>query len=110
MINSGNANACTASQGERDAEAMAVHTAKTLGLLPEEVLVCSTGIIGLPLPMDKIVTGIDDCTKVLDSSREGAREAAKAILTTDTFTKEIAVSLEIDGKQVTMVVWRRVLG
>jgi glutamate N-acetyltransferase/amino-acid N-acetyltransferase len=102
VINSGNANACTASQGERDAEAMAVHTAKTLGLLPEEVLVCSTGIIGLPLPMDKIVTGIDDCTKVLASSREGAREAAKAILTTDTFTKEIAVSLEIDGKQVTI--------
>ncbi|WP_320122310.1 bifunctional ornithine acetyltransferase/N-acetylglutamate synthase [uncultured Sphaerochaeta sp.] len=102
VINSGNANACTAEQGEKDAHAMAVHTAKTLGLQPEEVLVCSTGVIGLPLPMDKIVAGIDDCAKVLDASRSGASEAATAILTTDTFTKEVAVSLEIDGKQVTI--------
>lgn len=102
VINSGNANACTAEQGEKDAHAMAVHTAKALGLQPEEVLVCSTGVIGLPLPMDKIIKGIDDCANVLDSSRAGAEEAAKAILTTDTFTKEVAVSLEIDGKQVTI--------
>ncbi len=102
VINSGNANACTAEQGKRDAQDMALHTAKTLGLQPEEVLVCSTGVIGLPLPMDKIIKGIDDCAKVLDPSRTGAEEAAKAILTTDTFTKEVAVSLEIDGKQVTI--------
>ncbi len=102
VINSGNANACTAEQGEKDSHAMAVHTAKTLGLLAEEVLVCSTGVIGLPLPMDKIIAGIDDCAKVLDASRSGASEAATAILTTDTFTKEVAVSLEIDGKQVTI--------
>ncbi|MGH0052354.1 MAG: bifunctional ornithine acetyltransferase/N-acetylglutamate synthase, partial [Sphaerochaetaceae bacterium] len=100
VINSGNANACTAEQGEKDAETMAMHTAEILGLQKEAVLVCSTGVIGLPLPMDAITKGIDMCAKVLSEEEAGGTEAATAILTTDTFIKEVAVSLEIDGKQV----------
>ncbi len=102
VINSGNANACTGSQGKRDTEAMASYTAGVLGLSTEEVLVCSTGIIGLVLPMEKIERGIEQCSKVLSDDREGGHEAAKAILTTDTFVKEVAITLSVGGKQVTI--------
>jgi glutamate N-acetyltransferase/amino-acid N-acetyltransferase len=100
VVNSGNANACTALQGEQDAQAMAALAAKELGCTEEEVLVCSTGVIGVPLPMDKIEAGIKSCASVLSSTREAALEAAQAICTTDTFTKEVALELTIEGKPV----------
>ncbi len=100
VINSGNANACTAEQGLKDTEAMAEYAGSALGCKAEEVLVCSTGVIGVPLPMDKIKAGIDLCSKELGESREAAFEAALAICTTDTFTKEVAVSLQIEGRTV----------
>mgnify|MGYP001111042677 CR=1 FL=1 len=100
VINSGNANACTAKQGEDDAQAMAEYTAKQFGLDAQEVLVCSTGVIGVPLPMDKVFSGIELCAAELKDDRQGALEAAQAIMTTDTFSKEVAVSVEIEGKTV----------
>jgi glutamate N-acetyltransferase/amino-acid N-acetyltransferase len=102
VINSGNANACTAAQGDEDCRRMASLTAHTLSLKAEEVLVCSTGVIGVPLPMDRIEEGIEMSAKALDSSRQAADDAANAICTTDTFTKEVAVTLQIDGKTVTI--------
>ncbi|MGE4584320.1 MAG: bifunctional glutamate N-acetyltransferase/amino-acid acetyltransferase ArgJ [Sphaerochaeta sp.] len=100
VVNSGNANACTAAQGEEDTKSMASHVAALLSLQAEQVLVCSTGVIGVPLPMDKVLTGIDLCAKGLATGREAASDAAQAICTTDTFTKEVAVSLTIEGKTV----------
>lgn len=100
VVNSGNANACTALQGEQDTRTMAALAAKALGCTEEEVLVCSTGVIGVPLPMDRIESGIKSCASVLSSTREAALEAALAICTTDTFTKEVALELTIEGKRV----------
>ncbi|MDD2404967.1 MAG: bifunctional ornithine acetyltransferase/N-acetylglutamate synthase, partial [Sphaerochaetaceae bacterium] len=65
VINSGNANACTGKQGMLDAAKMAETTAKALNCQDTEVLVCSTGVIGVLLPMDKIVSGIDNCASLL---------------------------------------------
>ncbi|MDI9475742.1 MAG: bifunctional glutamate N-acetyltransferase/amino-acid acetyltransferase ArgJ [Natronincolaceae bacterium] len=100
IINSSNANACTGQKGYEDALAMAETTAGELGISSENVLVASTGVIGVPLPMETILNGIK---KVVDSlSYEGGQAAAEAILTTDTCVKNIAVSVEIDGKQITI--------
>ncbi|MDX9915671.1 MAG: bifunctional glutamate N-acetyltransferase/amino-acid acetyltransferase ArgJ [Sphaerochaeta sp.] len=100
VVNSGNANACTAAQGDADCQAMATLTADALALSANEVLVCSTGVIGVPLPMIPIAEGIEAAAKVLDASRQASLDAATAILTTDTFTKEVAVCVEIEGTQV----------
>ena len=105
LINSGNANACTGEQGSKDTKAMANLTAQSLteGQYPtteHEVLVCSTGVIGLPLPMETIEKGIALISKGLKTSREAALEAAQAICTTDTFTKEVAVEVMIGSKAV----------
>ncbi len=96
IVNSGCANACTGEEGLDDAAQMARLTASKLGLLPDDVLVASTGVIGTRLPMDKIDRGIEGITL----SRNGGHELARAITTTDTFAKEIAVNMEIDGKQI----------
>ncbi|KGK81267.1 arginine biosynthesis protein ArgJ [Clostridium sp. HMP27] len=98
VINSGYANACTGASGVEDAYEMGRVTANCLGLSPEEVLIASTGRIGIPLPMDKIIPGIKaGCTKL---SYDGGKEAEEAIMTTDTFTKSIFVELEIDGELI----------
>lgn len=89
VVNSGCANACTGKQGVRDAEEIANMVARKLKLLPEDVLIASTGVIGVPLPMEKVREGIAKIT----ISREGGHELAKAMMTTDTFPKEIAVSV-----------------
>lgn len=91
VINSGNANAVTGGIGEADTEKMACLVAEALKLKKEEVLVCSTGVIGVPLPMDKIEEGIGFVCSKLETTKEAAQNAATAILTTDTFMKEIAV-------------------
>ena len=85
VINSGVANAATGAQGEADAIATAEHAAGLLGLAPEQVLVLSTGVIGAPLPMDRMLAGVDAAAAAL--SPHGGDEAAEAILTTDTHAK-----------------------
>src|SRR6478672_6426902 len=89
VINSGNANAATGGQGLADARATAAETARLLGLEPEQVLVLSTGVIGVPLPMDRVLPGLAEAVDAL--SPQGGADAAQAILTTDTRTKESVV-------------------
>jgi len=98
IINSGNANACTGEQGYRDALQMADLTADALGVPEHSVLVCSTGVIGQPLPMGKVGSGIKKAVAALDPKAGG--NAAQAILTTDTRPKSIAVEFELDGRPV----------
>lgn len=98
VINSANANACTGPQGILDAQAMAAAAAEHLGCSPEEVLVSSTGVIGVPLPMSKINEGIGSAVSEL--SEAGSFNAAQAIMTTDTFPKEYAVEFELGDKTV----------
>jgi glutamate N-acetyltransferase/amino-acid N-acetyltransferase len=98
VVNSGNANACTGVQGYRDAVRMADLTAEALGLPNSSILVCSTGVIGQPLPMKKIEAGIENAVNELVP--EGGEEAARAIMTTDTRAKSIAVEFELDGRPV----------
>jgi glutamate N-acetyltransferase/amino-acid N-acetyltransferase len=86
VINSGNANAATGAQGIAAARATAAESARLLGLEPEQVLVLSTGVIGVPLPMERLLPGIANAASSL--SPEGGAAAAQAILTTDTCTKE----------------------
>ncbi|HEY8646957.1 MAG TPA: bifunctional glutamate N-acetyltransferase/amino-acid acetyltransferase ArgJ [Gaiellaceae bacterium] len=85
VINSGIANAATGAQGEADAIATAERAAGLLGLAPEQVLVLSTGVIGAPMPMDRVLAGVDAAAAAL--SPHGGDEAAEAILTTDTHAK-----------------------
>ena len=100
LINAGNANACTGEQGMHDAETMAELTANELGIGKNMVFVCSTGTIGIPLPMDKIAGAIPALVKTL--SPTGGASAANAIMTTDLVSKEVAVTLQIDGQPVTV--------
>ena len=100
LINSGNANACTGAQGDKDVLESTSLVAEHLHLKSEEVLMCSTGVIGVPLPMEKIKKGIHLCVSHLGNSHHHSVECAKAILTTDTFTKEIAVEISIDNTTV----------
>jgi len=100
VINAGNANACTGAQGEADAIATAAALATTLGCDPHEVIVSSTGVIGVPLPLDKVLSAIPAAVDELDN-RTG-QFAAEAIMTTDTFAKQTAVTFEIDGERYTV--------
>lgn len=100
VVNSGVANACVGQGGYDDAVKMCEMTAHELGISPEEVMVSSTGRIGTRLPMDIIGKGISMAAKEL--SGDGGASAARAIMTTDTRPKEIAVSFLVDGKKVTI--------
>ncbi|NLL70583.1 MAG: bifunctional glutamate N-acetyltransferase/amino-acid acetyltransferase ArgJ [Epulopiscium sp.] len=100
VINSGNANACTGDQGMKDTETMAEVTANCLGLQPQDVLVASTGVIGVLLPMKTISAGIQKTIPLLSSSLKGGSEAAEGIMTTDTFRKEMAIELPIGNKTI----------
>ena len=93
ILNSGNANACTGAQGLADARVMASAAAARIGLEPEQMLVCSTGRIGVPLPIKRIEAGI----AALRLSRRGGLSCAQAIMTSDTFPKEIAFAVETEG-------------
>ena len=97
VANSKNANTCNA-DGETKAEAMCNLTAKALGVKPEEVMVMSTGVIGQILPIEPIEQALPNLCKNLKADAEGAHEAALAIMTTDTFPKEIAVEFTLGGK------------
>ena len=98
IINSGNANACTGEEGYQNAVRMTEIVSKELNLLPNEVLIESTGIIGVQLDMDKIEKGLKKIVNKLDT--DGGYDAGEAIMTTDTFPKNIAVKIKIDGKEV----------
>ena len=100
VINSGNANACTGPQGLADAREMATLTAQALGLKTTDVLVGSTGRIGIPLPMPNLRSGIAAVAKELKPSQTAAAQAAEAILTSDTQSKQIAVEFPLGGKTV----------
>ena len=100
IVNSGNANSCTGETGLENAKKMTEFAANELGLKKEEILVQSTGIIGVQLDMRKIETGISKICKEI--SKDGGNDAAAAIMTTDTFTKQICAEIEIDGKTVTV--------
>jgi glutamate N-acetyltransferase/amino-acid N-acetyltransferase len=101
VANSGNANACTGDKGMEDALEMAHAAAKALGLADDEVLVCSTGLIGERLPMDRIRTGITLASQ--DLSPDHWPDAANAIMTTDTRPKVHACEMEHDGKSISML-------
>jgi glutamate N-acetyltransferase / amino-acid N-acetyltransferase len=96
VFNAGNANACNGQRGLDDAREMARLAAEKLGIQPELVLVAETGIIGVPLPIDKVRAGLPG----LELKADGGHEAAQAIMTTDTRIKESAVSLEVGGREV----------
>jgi glutamate N-acetyltransferase/amino-acid N-acetyltransferase len=102
VVNSGNANACTGDQGDRDAHAMAAETARAVGVRPEQVLVMSTGVIGELMPMDKILPGISTCAAKLSSSAEALTLGARGMMTTDTRPKIVSRVFEIAGKSVTI--------
>jgi glutamate N-acetyltransferase/amino-acid N-acetyltransferase len=99
VANSGNANACTGRQGMKDALEMADFTARALNLPRGQVLVGSTGRIGVPLPMDNVRAGIIEAATLLDRSPESADQAMEAILTSDTRPKQLAVEFELGGRR-----------
>ncbi len=100
VTNSGVANACTGAQGMADAEATAVSTAKVLGCAPQDVLVLSTGVIGVPLPMDTLKRGIAAAAAALQP--DGWADVAQAIMTTDTRPKLAAIRVETASGMVTI--------
>jgi glutamate N-acetyltransferase/amino-acid N-acetyltransferase len=98
IVNSGNANAGTGAEGERDTKAMAKATADMLGLRPSEVGVASTGVIGVKMPMDKILPGIETLLK--DPLQKDSDSFNQAILTTDLCEKTVYLSKKIGRKQI----------
>jgi glutamate N-acetyltransferase/amino-acid N-acetyltransferase len=96
VMNSGNANAATGARGLRDAKRTTELAADALRLKPGDVLVCSTGRIGVPMPMRNVERGIRACAPLLARLTKNARQVAEAIMTSDTRRKEIAVELKID--------------
>ena len=102
VVNSGNANACTGEQGDKDARATAELAASLLDCNAEQVAVCSTGIIGHPLPMDRLAEGVRAAHAALADGPDAARGAERAIMTTDTRPKASAVSGEIEATTFTV--------
>ena len=100
IVNSGNANACTGENGEKTVIATAEKMAETFKLQKEDVLIASTGIIGVHLPVEKILDGIEFLKGELSENLEDGVNAAEAILTTDTNIKTVAVEVEVKGKTV----------
>ena len=100
IINSGNANACVGPQGMIDARRMGKVTADDLDLEEQNVMVCSTGVIGVPMPMPCVEMGIRLATTLL--SKDGGSDAARAIMTTDTVDKQVARQIQVDGKTITI--------
>lgn len=100
VVNSGNANACTGPQGMADAREMAALTGQALGLKESDVIVGSTGRIGVHLPMANVRSGIAEVATKLKPTRAAATLAAEAIMTSDTRPKEVAVEFKLGGKTV----------
>lgn len=102
LANSGCANACTGELGLRDAKLSALVTAGELGISPKHVLVASTGVIGRPLPMDRLLAGMKAAVKKLDRTPAHGLAAEKAVMTTDTKPKQACATVRIGGKTVTV--------
>lgn len=102
IINAGIANACTGAEGLGYCRETSEAAAQALGISSDAVLVASTGVIGMQLPIDRIKAGIQAMAPKLDGSIEAGNGAAKAIMTTDTHEKEAAVQFEVNGKTVTL--------
>jgi glutamate N-acetyltransferase/amino-acid N-acetyltransferase len=102
IVNSGIANACTGTEGMNYCKETAEEAAKVLGIPADAVLVGSTGVIGKQLPMDRIKNGVAKLATAKKDTLEAGTDAAKAIMTTDTCKKEIALELEIGGTTVTI--------
>lgn len=100
IVNSGNSNAATGERGIRDAEQMTASVAKQVGCAADDVLVCSTGVIGRFLPMDIIEQGIPDVFEQLEPTPESFRLAARAMMTTDTVPKQSTREITIGGQVV----------
>ena len=101
IVNSGNANAC-AMNGHANAVRQCEAAARYLGVDVDDVLVASTGVIGMQLPMDRIAAGVEKLAAAKDGSEKEGLEAAKAIMTTDTKPKYVGAQIEIGGKTVTI--------
>lgn len=102
VCNSGVANACTGTEGYGYCKETAKKAAELLGIDEMSVLVASTGVIGQQIPIDKIKAGVEKLMPMVEATKEGGTLYAKAIMTTDTVKKEVAVSFELDGKTVTV--------
>ncbi|MWV46636.1 bifunctional glutamate N-acetyltransferase/amino-acid acetyltransferase ArgJ [Paenibacillus sp. HJL G12] len=102
VVNSGNANACTGQQGETDAYTMRAEAAQQLGVAEQDVAVASTGVIGELLKMDRVISGIAGLPQRLSGEASGAEDFSQAILTTDLVKKEACVSVDVNGKTVTI--------
>ena len=102
VVNAGIANACTGKQGLDYCRREAEVTGRLLGIPAEAVLVGSTGVIGMQLPMDRIEAGIAKLVEAKSDTLEAGHTAACSIMTTDTISKEIAVSFELEGKEITV--------
>lgn len=100
IVNSGQANACTGQKGYEDAKKITEMVADKLGLKAEEVLQASTGVIGVSIPMEVMEKGINEITGLI--SEDGGKDAAQAIMTTDTVSKEVTVEISLGGKKVTL--------
>jgi len=98
LTNSGQANACTGERGLADSLTATAELAGRLGLQAEQVLICSTGVIGVPIPIDTLVAGLDPLVAAL--SPAGGEAAARAILTTDLVEKQISLEARLDGRSV----------
>jgi glutamate N-acetyltransferase/amino-acid N-acetyltransferase len=99
VCNSGCANACTGERGDRDAAATARQAAALLGLAPAEVVVASTGVIGVPLPMDRVQRGLERAVAQLETGGKAGNDAAEAIMTTDRVPKLAAYSFYVHEKK-----------
>lgn len=102
VVNSGNANACTGKTGEENTKLMAQTYAECIGAETEQILVASTGVIGVQLPIEKVIDGIKNITPHLGNLLKDGILAAESIMTTDLVKKEIAIEFEISGKKVRM--------
>jgi len=98
LINSGQANACTGDRGLIDSQRATAAAADRLGLDEESVLICSTGVIGVPIPMPTLLAGLDPLVGAMASS--GGEAAAQAILTTDLVDKQVALEADLQGRRV----------
>jgi len=102
IVNAGIANACTGEEGMGYCKATAEKVNKLLQIPTDEVLVASTGVIGMQLPMEKMTEGVRMLAKAIKPGEEAGTDAAKAIMTTDTRNKQVAVKVTIGGKEVTI--------
>ena len=102
VVNSGVANACTGVEGDNACAEEAKAVAKVLNVPENAVLIGSTGVIGMQLPVDRICAGIEKLAPMLDASLEAGTQAAEAIMTTDTRSKQVAVEVEVAGTKVTI--------